>query len=184
MKSPPRGIINIFLKTAQEEYDEQTRFVESVLEDKTSKIGKQLQHNELRDKITSFIQKQMQDNKRKFMIDLQYKYKKTIDKDFTREPFTKEDIDVISSLSRHFIRIFSNIMDTYLLGRIFRTYPNHSGGSAENIIIYAGSGHTQRYTSFLSYIGADKTIAIANKQSPSYLEFRDELKARSFLFNP
>jgi hypothetical protein len=183
VKSPPRGIINEFLKTAQEEYDYQTRFVERVLQDKTSKIEKQLQHNELRDKITSFIQKQMQDNKRKFMTDLK-QYSKTIDKDFTREPLTEEDIKVVRLLADHFIYIFTNIMDIYLLGRIFRTYPNDSGGSPENIIIYAGGYHTELYTSFLYYIGANKTIDILNRQSLYYLEFSDQLKVDSFLFNP
>jgi len=125
----------------------------------------------------------MQDNKRKFMTDLK-QYSKTIDKDFTREPLTKEDMDVLESLVGHFIHIFTNIMDTYLLGRIFRKYPNDSGGSAENIIIYAGNHHTELYISFLSYIGANKIIAIANKQSLRYIEFRDPHKARSFLFNP
>lgn len=179
----PGYLVNRFLRTAQEEYDVQTQFVETVLQDKTSKIAKQLRYNELRYKITSFIQKQMQANKMKFMTDLK-QYSKTINKNFTLEPLTPEDIDHIRSLVSYFMRIFANIMDTYLLGRIFRTYPKHSRGSAENIIIYAGNYHTKLYISFLSYIGANKTIDILNKQSRHYLEFTDADKARSFLFNP
>ena len=182
-QKPPGHLVNRFLKTAQEEYDKQTQFVEGVLQDKTSKIAKQLRNNELRDKITSFIQKQMQTNKENFMYFL-WLYGKTINKDFTLETFTDEDIDGIRLLAYQFMYIFTPIMDTYLLGRIFRTYPNDSGGSAENIIIYGGSYHTNLYVSFLSYIGANKTIDILNGLSPYYLEFRDADKAVSFLFNP
>ena len=179
----PDYLVNRFLRTAQEEYDKQTQLVERILQDKTSKIVKQLRNNELREKITSFIQKQMQANKMKFMIHLK-QYSKTINKTFTLDHYTPEDIHDIRSLTHDFIHIFSKVMDTYLLGRIFRTYPKHSGGSAENIIIYAGNGHTELYISFLSYIGANKTIDILNKQSRHYLEFKDAHKAVSFLFNP
>lgn len=185
VKKAPGHKVNKFLKTLLKEYDEQTRFVERVLQDKTSKIEKQLRHNELRvrEQITEYIKYQMQDNKRKFMIYLNQS-SETINKDFRQEPFTQEDIDVIRLLANEFILIFTPIMDTYLLGRIFRTYPNDSGGSPENIIIYAGGYHTELYTSFLYYIGANKTIDILNRESLYYLEFRDEDKARSFLFNP
>ena len=182
-QKPPGDLVNKFLKTAQEEYDKQTQFVERILQDKTSKIQTQLRNNELREKITSFIQKQMQANKLNCMY-LLWLYRKTINKDFTRETFTPEDITGIRTLAYQFMYIFTPIMDTYLLGRIFRTYPKHSGGSAENIIIYGGSYHTDLYISFLNSIGANKTIAILNGLSLYYLEFRDVHKASSFLFNP
>ena len=179
---PPGDLVNRFLKTALKEYDEQTQFVERVLQDKTSKIEKQLRHNKLRKEITDFIQKQMQTNKLNFMAYLNQS-SETINKDFTRETLTEEDIYNIRLLAYQFMYIFTPIMDTYLLGRIFRIYPNHSGGSAENIIIYGGSYHTELYISFLQHISANKTIKIVNK-SPYYLEFWAELKVDSFLFNP
>jgi hypothetical protein len=117
------------------------------------------------------------------MTDLK-QYSETINKDFTRETLTEEDIYNIRLLAYQFMYIFTPIMDTYLLGRIFRIYPNHSGGSAENIIIYGGSYHTDLYISFLYHIRANKTIKIVNKQSLHYLEFRDQHKVDSFLFNP
>jgi len=180
-KNPPGHLVNKFLKTAQKDYDEDTKFVEDILQDKTSKIAKQLQYNELSKEITDFIQKKTQARKIDFMHILN---QKTINKDFTKETITDYDLKVVRRLSFNFMYIFTPIMDTYLLGRMFRKYP--SGGSAENIIIYAGTYHTQLYTSFLDSIGANKTItinAMANVYS-SYIEFGDVAKARSFLFNP
>jgi len=181
-QNPPIHLLNKFLKTAKEKYDEYTKFIlEGVLHDKKSKIAKQLQYNELSKEITDFIQKDIQARKNTFMIDLKLN-SKTVNKDFTKEAVTDYDLKVIRGFVYDFMYIFTPIMDTYLLGRMFRKYP--SGGSTENIIIYAGTYHANLYVSFLNFIRASKTIDIYNANLLDYIEFKDADKARSFLFNP
>ncbi len=53
--------------------------------------------------------------------------------------------------------MMSTYMDLYLMARVFRVFAD--GTQPENVIIYAGQGHTDRYVEFLEKIGAKTIIA-------------------------
>lgn len=78
-------------------------------------------------------------------------------------------------------------MDTYTLGRIFKTFntarsnPTHPT-TATNCIVYVGDAHAEEYCKFLStYMRARPVVSIRSESQLLYFSERD--KSRSFLFN-
>jgi len=76
----------------------------------------------------------------------------------------KELIDSLDNIKNRVLPFNTLITDGYLLARIFKTfkvydkfslYPRKTDEPAEphNIVIYAGNAHSQRYRSFLKYLG-------------------------------
>jgi hypothetical protein len=85
--------------------------------------------------------------------------------------------------------IHALIMDAYILGRLFK---RQSMIDQENIIIYAGEGHTSTYCEFLEFIGCTRILNIPVKFHKNekkqlihnqVVEFSKEDKKKSFLFN-
>lgn len=94
---------------------------------------------------------------------------------------TVPQIAILLNFATLFIGVYSNLMDTYTLARMFRTFHKTPADDPENIIVYAGDGHARYYSDFLNYINADKIIEINTKIGP-YIEFSEENKHKSFLF--
>ena len=82
------------------------------------------------------------------------------------------------------IKLYSAIMDAYMLGRIFKTFdvsknPTHPS-HADNCIVYVGDYHAAVYRTFLKQQGFEQVIKITGNYS---IEFTEEQRRTSFLFN-
>ena len=84
-----------------------------------------------------------------------------------------------------FMSIHANIMDIYTLARMFRTFGRTPKEDPENIIVYAGELHANRYCEFLESINATPIITKLDHGKiniTNYVTFSPEDKAKSFLF--
>lgn len=70
-------------------------------------------------------------------------------------PVSSKCLDAMNSLLRPLLDMTSTYMDLYLMARVFRVFAD--GTQPENVIIYAGQWHVDRYVELLEKIGT-KTI--------------------------
>lgn len=78
------------------------------------------------------------------------------------------DIEFINLLFLKFCMLTRNVMDIYMLGRIFKKFINKETGEvseAKNIIIFTGNGHNIHYHDFFNKIGFKSLIHDDNKNN-------------------
>ena len=141
------------------------------------KINKQLDNTPLKAQILKFIEIRQHDSFEKFVKFIGEHKLST----YNIQTLTVAQIAILLNFAGLFIDVYSNLMDTYTLARMFRTFHKTPADDPENIIVYAGDGHAKYYTDFLNYINADKIIEI-NSKTNRYIEFSEENKHKSFLF--
>ena len=141
------------------------------------KINKQLDNTPLKAQILKFAEIRQHDSFEEFVKFIREHKLST----YNIQTLTVPQIAILLNFARLFIRVYNNLMDTYTLARMFRTFHKTPADDPENIIVYAGDNHAEYYTDFLNYINADKIIEI-NSKTNRYIEFSEENKHKSFLF--
>jgi hypothetical protein len=118
----------------------------------TSKIAKQMSKipekyqavkDKLNEKIDSYLDKMLPELTYDNVRDVVLKYTRT-GKSYVSQKLYDSN------------RIFSHIMDLYLISRMFRTFRDVSGklsGEPQNIIIYTGNSHSQNYRELFDELG-------------------------------
>jgi hypothetical protein len=142
-----------------------------------SKINKQLDNSPLKAQILKFAEIRQHDSFEEFVKFIGEHKLST----YNIKTLTVPQIVILINFATLFIDVYSNLMDTYTLARMFRTFHKTPADDPENIIVYAGDSHAKYYTDFLNYINADKIIEI-NTETNRYIEFSEENKHKSFLF--
>lgn len=99
--------------------------------------------------------------------------------DFLRQAIVKQQQELKTPVNEEdfcnkLISMTSFIMDSYMLGRVFRKFQD--GTEPENIIIAAGNAHVQRYKDFLKQSGLFDTVfedSVPNYERNSKFQCRD-----------
>ena len=146
------------------------------------KINKQLDNTPLKAQILKFAEIRQHDSFEEFVKFIgEHKLSMST---YNIKTLTEPQITILLKFAIFFIDVYNNLMDTYTLARMFRTFYKTPADDPENIIVYAGGGHARYYTDFLNYINADKIIEIntTDIKKNRYIEFSEENKYKSFLF--
>ena len=142
------------------------------------KLGRQLDNTPLKIEILQFSRMRRKKNLEKFKEYLETHKMQ----EYNLLTLTTPQMLVLINFAVLFINVYSNIMDIYILARMFRTFSKTPAEDPENIIVYAGDSHTDFYNEFFEYINATKIIEIRREAKNQYIEFSEENKRKSFLF--
>ena len=173
------GEIQYLIEDALETYTELLKKINIFIK-RDRKINKQLDNTPLKAQILKFVEIRQHDSFKEF-VKFIGDHKISTFSAYDIKTLTDPQIAILFKFATFFIHAYSNIMDTYTLARMFRTFHKTPADDPENIIVYAGDDHAKYYTDFLNYINADKIIEIKAKMG-RYIEFSEENKRKSFLF--
>lgn len=109
-----------------------------------------ISNTKLRNMINSYFEKELN------------KYYKLLDTYKSKSP------NKLSDIRYNLRRIDGNIMDWYLIGRVFSTFKD--GYMMKNIIIYAGRLHTNNYDKLFSYLGMNMNKSIKGNENLQCLD--------------
>ena len=86
--------------------------------------------------------------------------------------FISQIISCLSQIAGILIYVFIIVMDSYMISRIFKNYPDNSEEMMKNIIIYAGDAHIQEYVDFLTKYMGFKIKSIAKSDEKRCLDIK------------
>ena len=172
---------NNIMKNIQLMFNTEIHLIKSILDDSTTKIAKQLRNSPLREEITEFAYKMLNDYTVEFhnLLDENMIFLTTTRNFSKAHMASKKTYIFFEKLVLKFMDLSLIIMDAYTLGRMFRTY--QSSATAKNILVYAGESHAKVYVQFMHFIEADHIIQ-KNQDQFSYIKFDKRAKDASFLF--
>ena len=170
--------IQDLIENAVERYKEVVKKIDKIIKN-DKKLNKQLDNNPLKIQILKFIKISQQGRLEKFVEYLE----RNRMAEFDIKTMNTRQALILIDFALLFIGVYSNLMDIYTLARMFRTFHKTPTDDPENIIVYSGNLHADRYNKFLDHIKAEKIIEIKGNTNDMYIEFSEENKRKSFLFN-
>jgi hypothetical protein len=122
----------------------------------------------------------------RYIYDNINRLEQTLDADLVGYLENPTDSTARSSFYDALLHYVSLVMDTYTLGRIFKTFDTTNNPAhpvtANNSIVYVGDAHAEEYCKFIStYMGVQPVVSIRSDNQLLYFSERD--RGYSFLFN-
>ena len=179
-----RDDISILFYEAYRIYDSESERINNIVAT-DKKLLKQLDHCPLKNEILGFMNFKLKINREQLV---KIMHNNSL-QNFMMHPYSNVlTVPIMNLIFEHlmlFMSIHANIMDIYTLARMFRTFGRTPKEDPENIIVYAGELHANRYCEFLESINATPIITKLDHGKiniTNYVTFSPEDKAKSFLF--